>query len=146
MTQTTDRQARISADIILLILLALAFGPALSVIRLPTRAAAEVRPTVAPAIIIVATPALPTIAPTTLPTDAPAVIAPPVPTAEPIIVYVPVEVPAAPVVEAPVEMPVAIEPPAEAREVAPGIEHGSRPSQRGPNTAGPGMPAPTPQP
>ena len=60
----TDRQARISADIILLILLAFAFGPALSAIRLPTHAAAEVRPTVAPAIIIVATPALPTPRPT----------------------------------------------------------------------------------
>jgi len=96
-------------------------------------------------IIIVQTAALPIpptpIPPTAVPTDAPApvVIAPASadpPASEPIIVYVPV-----PIEVIPTD---ALTP--EAHEVKPGIEHGTRPSQRGPNTAGPGMPEATPQP
>jgi len=92
-------------------------------------------------IIIVQTavlPILPTVQPTAeVPTaaSAPVVNADP-PTPEPIIVYVPV-----PVEVVPTDAPIT-----EAHEVKPGIEHGTRPSQRGPNTDGPGMPEATPQP
>jgi hypothetical protein len=152
MTTTSDRQARISADIILLILLALIIGPPLAAIRIPTSASAEMLPlaTARPPLIVVitATPALPTPRPTealapvvnaepatAIPTDPPApVVQIDPPTAEPVIVYVPVVIPT--------DTP----PTPEVREVAPGIEHGTRLSQRGPNTAGPGMPEATPEP
>lgn len=83
----SDRQARISADIILLILLALVFGPALAAIRMPTSASAEVLPlaTARPPLIVVitATPSLPT----PRPTEAPIAVAAPAdpPTAMPVV-------------------------------------------------------------
>jgi hypothetical protein len=81
MTTTSDKQARISADIILLILLALIIGPPLAAIRMPISASAEALPlpTAHPPtiLIITATPSLPTPRPTEAPIAVAVPIAPP---------------------------------------------------------------------
>lgn len=137
---TNDKIQRTSAGAIAAIMLAILIGAIWPQPRITPQASAQ--PAVATPIILIitATPALPTaqptIAPSPIPTDAPAPVVnadPPTP----VVIFVPVEQPS--VIEQPTPVP-------EVREVAPGIEHGIRPSQRGPNTAGPGMPEATPQP
>lgn len=135
----TDKTARTLAGMITAVCAVVMLSPLFP--AWPTRTAAEARPTVQPTVMIVvtATPPLPTAPPTAVPTLVPTDAPAPVVQADPptpVVVYV----------EVPVEIAPTDAPAAEAHEVAPGIDHGSRPSQRGPNTAGPGMPEATPQP
>jgi len=153
----TDKAQKNVAGAIVVICAILSLAAPFSRPAAPMVAQSEARaqPTAAPQsfIVITATPSLPTARPTIAPTDAPAPVvqAPVVQTDPPTPVVVYVEVP----VEVPVEAPPAPEqiiaapimPPdtpraAEAHEVAPGIEHGSRPV----TSNKPGMPDAKPQP